>query len=282
MERATGPRDDRVLRLTTGVCWTIVPFLLLAFAVLYPAPARTRHLFAWDIKATMTAMTLASAYLGGAYFFVRAGLASRWHTIKAGFLPVALFATILGVTTFVRWRLFAHDRVAFWLWVVLYVVAPFLVAAVWWRNRRFDAPVAAADLLLPVGVARAVAVVGALAVVTGAALVLFPAWAASVWPWPLTPLTSPVMGAVLCLGSAATGAWFERRWSSARLPFQVAGVMLALMVVAGARAHGEWFAHRPLAGFVEVGFVVALVAAVALYVRMERESRTLGAAPAAS
>lgn len=280
MDGGTRPRDDRVLRLTTGVCWTIVPFLLLAFAVLYPAPAATRHLFAWDIKATMTAMTLASAYLGGAYFFVRAALSSRWHTIKAGFPPVALFATILGVTTFVRWGSFAHARVAFWLWVALYVVAPFLIAVVWWRNRRFDAPAVASDVLLPVGVARGIAALGVLAVVTGAALVLFPTWAASVWPWPLTPLTSPVMGAVLCLGSAAIGALVERRWSSARLPFQVAGVMLALMVVAGVRAHGEWFAHRALSWLVEVGFVVALVAAVVLYVRMERESRALVVAPA--
>jgi hypothetical protein len=194
---------------------------------------------------------------------------------------VVLFAAILGVTTFVRWDLFKHGRVAFWLWLALYVVAPFLIAAVWWRNRRFDAPASTDDLLLPTNIARAIAAIGVLAVVTGASLVLFPTWAASVWPWPLTKLTSPVMGAVLCFGAAAIGALRERRWSSARLPFQVAGVMLALMVVAEARAHREWLPHRPLTGLVEVGFVVTLLVAAVLYVRMERESHVPVAQPAA-
>ncbi|MDM7855507.1 hypothetical protein [Cellulomonas alba] len=273
MDDAPVPRDDRVLRLTSGVSWAIVPFLLLAFAVLYPDPAGTRHLFAWDIASRMTAMTLASAYLGGAYYFVRAGLARRWHTIKAGFPPVALFATILGVTTFVRWDTFAHGRVAFWLWVLLYVVAPFLIAVVWWRNRRFDVPAAPGEPVLPEAAALFIGAVGVLAVVTGGVLVLFPRYAASVWPWPLTPLTSPVMGAVLCLGSAATGAFVERRWSSARLPFQVAGVMLALMVVAAFRARDEWRGDRPLSWLFAVGFVATLVLGAALYLRMERVSR---------
>lgn len=33
-------------------------------------------------------MILASVYLGGAYFFLRAATAKQWHTVKGGFVPV--------------------------------------------------------------------------------------------------------------------------------------------------------------------------------------------------
>jgi hypothetical protein len=52
-----------------------VPFLVVAFAVLYPWPGDTDRLFAWHIRPMITAMVLGSAYLGGAYFFVCAARA---------------------------------------------------------------------------------------------------------------------------------------------------------------------------------------------------------------
>ena len=60
--------DDRVLPLTRGVAYAIVPFLVVAFAVLYPWPSDTDRLFAWPIRPMITAMVLGSAYLGGAWF----------------------------------------------------------------------------------------------------------------------------------------------------------------------------------------------------------------------
>jgi hypothetical protein len=81
--------DDRVLPLTRGIAAAIVPFLVVAFVVLYLWPGDTDRLFAWPIRPTMTAMVLGSAYLGGAYFFVCAARARSWHAVKAGFVPVA-------------------------------------------------------------------------------------------------------------------------------------------------------------------------------------------------
>ena len=56
-------RDDRVLPQTRALALFIVPFLLVAFVILYVFPDDTGRLFAWTIKPTMTAMVLASAYL---------------------------------------------------------------------------------------------------------------------------------------------------------------------------------------------------------------------------
>ncbi|WP_426595559.1 hypothetical protein ACPPVS_08220 [Cellulomonas sp. McL0617] len=264
--------DDRVLRATRVVSIVIVPFLLLAWAVLYPWPSDTGRLFAWTIKAHLSAMVLGSAYLGGAYFFVRAAGASGWHTIKAGFPPVGLFATLMGVATLLHWETFVHGHVAFWLWVLLYFTTPFLIAWVWWRNRVHDAPAAADDLRLPGAAAAVIAGVGGLALVTGLFLFVAPATAVSIWPWPLTPLTARVMGAVFCLGSAGLGAIREQRWSSARIPVQVALVMLVLLVVAGVRGRSSLDPARPLTWLFVVGFVGLTLSTAALYVRMERRS----------
>jgi len=81
-------RDDRVLPSTRVLSAIIVPFLVLAFAVLFPWPGDTGRLFAWAIKPTMSSMVLGSVYLGGAYFFVRVVRCPQWHTVAGGFLSV--------------------------------------------------------------------------------------------------------------------------------------------------------------------------------------------------
>ena len=65
------PRDDRVLPATRALAVVLVPILLTAFVILYGFPADTGRLFAWTIRPDLTPMVLASAYLGGAWFFVR-------------------------------------------------------------------------------------------------------------------------------------------------------------------------------------------------------------------
>jgi hypothetical protein len=266
-------RDDRVLPLTRAVAYAIVPFLVVAFAVLYPVPGDTQHLFAWHILPTLTPMVLGSAYLGGAYFFLRAGQARTWSAVKAGFVPVAVFASLMGIATIIHWDKFNHRHVAFWLWALLYFTTPFLIFWVWWRNRRLDPAFDESTVdgpLLPLTAARATAAVGGLALAVGLFLFVAPSAAIRIWPWTLTPLTARVMGAVFCLGLAGIGALFDRRWSSARLPFQVALIMLVLMIVAGLRAYAQFDAANPLTWMFAAGFVGLTVAIAVLYRRMER------------
>ena len=86
----------------------------------------------------MTPMILGAVYLGGAYFFVRAATAARWHWVKAGFLPIMIFATLMGIATILHWDRFNHSHDAFILWATIYFIAPFLVLWVWLRNRIAD------------------------------------------------------------------------------------------------------------------------------------------------
>jgi hypothetical protein len=268
-----GTHDDHVLRTTQVVSAVIIPFLLLAFAVLYGWPGDTGRLFAWPIKPPLTAMLLGSVYLGGAYFFARVVRAARWHTIKAGFPPVATFATLMGIATILHWGKFTHSHLAFWLWVALYFTTPFLIAGVWLANRRFEDRPTGDEVVVPEPLARLIGGIGVLAVGMGVFLFLFPQLAIDIWPWTLTPLTARVMGAIFALGLAAVGAFTERRWSAYRLMVQVEIVMLVLILVAGVRAAADWDPANVLTWLFAAGFVGVLVASIGMYVRMEGHAR---------
>ncbi len=51
-------RDDRVLPATRALSIAIIPFLVVAFVVLFLYPDDTERLFAWPIRPRMTPMVL--------------------------------------------------------------------------------------------------------------------------------------------------------------------------------------------------------------------------------
>jgi hypothetical protein len=268
------PRDDRVLRSTRYVAAFIMPFLVVAFVVLFPWPSDVARLFAWPIKPSISPMILGSIYIGGAYFFFRVVRASQWHTVAGGFLPVGTFASLMGITTILHWDKFIHDRLAFWLWAGLYFTTPFIIFTVFVVNQRRSNRSADGELLMPQLAALLIGVGRFCAIGMSAFMYLFPQHAIDSWPWKLTPLTARMLSAIFALGIAGLGAFRDRRWSSARVLLQVAGVMFALIFVAGIRAHSEFNNSRPLMWLFAIGFGATVIAGTALYIAMESHRRS--------
>jgi hypothetical protein len=263
-EAVPSTRDDRVLPYTRTLSAVIVPFLVGAWVILYLFPDDTKRLFAWTIRPTMTPMVLASAYLGGAYFFVRVVRERHWHAVKTGFLAVTLFAALLGVATILHWDKFNHRHVTFWIWVVLYFTTPFLVLGGWLANRR-HAPLPSPEEPRLGRTARfVIALVGMVALLQGALMFVDPPLELRYWPWLLTPLTCRVLGAVFCLGVAGIAVLADPRWTSVKLMVQVAMLMIALILIAAARAVAEFDTHQPLTWMLLSGFVAILVGAAYL------------------
>ena len=264
-----------MLPATRALSAFIIPFLVVAFVVLYGVPDDTDKWFAWTIKPAMTPMMLGAVYLGGAYFFVRAFRATAWHTVKAGFVAVGSFASLMGVATILHWDRFNHDHVAFWLWGGLYFTTPFLVWGVWAANRRRDSVAGPGDLLLPPAARTIMAGTGALAVVAGAYLFLLPSQAIETWPWTITPLTSRVLGAIFVLGVAGLGVLTDARWTAARIMLQVQVFMLSLILLAAVRAHDDFDGGSALTWLLLGGFVAATASAALLLVTMDNRRRLL-------
>jgi hypothetical protein len=248
---------------------------VLAFIVLFGFPRQTGRLFAWTISSTMTSMTLASAYLGGAYFFGRASREKRWNVVQAGFASVALFATLLGVTTIMHWDKFNHRRVAFWLWAGLYFTTPFLVVLCWLANQRVAAPPAPNEVRIGRLPRWTIVIVGMLALVQGLVMFIAPAVVIPVWPWMLTPLTCRVVGSIFCLGSAGIMAVLDPRWSTLRLMFRVELVMITFILISAVRARTELDPGKPLSWLLLVGFVGVFLGSLYLSWTMAHRFRHL-------
>ena len=253
MKTSAGPTaDDRVLVYTRVVSLCIVPFLVAGFVILYLFPQHTARLWAWPLHPTMTAMVLASAYLGGATSSSGqpssddgtssrpascqsrcsrrssvsrrccSGTSSPMTTPPSGSGPPSSFT------------------------------APLLVLGAWLANRRYADP-ASGDLVAP-AVRAAVTAIGVLALIQGAAMFISPSTFLDVWPWTLTPLSCRTLAAVCCLGGAGIGIWSDPRWSTLRRMLEVEILMVGSILLATLRAHDQLDSSKPLAWPLLVGF----------------------------
>ncbi|MBA3871287.1 MAG: hypothetical protein ABI970_16665 [Chloroflexota bacterium] len=274
-------RDDRVYRETRWLSAIIIPFLLVAFYILFLRPTETKTLFAWEIKPTMTAMMLASAYIGGAYFFARALFAKKWHWIALGFLPVTAFASAMCVATILHWDRFIHENISFVVWVALYFTTPFLVIATWFRNRRTDPGTPDAhDILFPQPVRYAVGALGVVTLLISLLLFISPNLMISVWPWTLTPLTARVVGGMFALpGVLGLYMAIDGRWSSSRITLESQIVSIAFILLAAVLSWSNFNPSSPATWLFVGGMAFLLVALPILYytmqMRLKREASTM-------
>jgi hypothetical protein len=269
---------DQVYRPTRWLAIFIIPFLVVASAILLIWPGDTGRLFAWPIKPPMTAMMLGSAYMGGIYFFVRVVMARQWHTIKVGFLPVATFAGLLCIATVLHWDKFTHGHISFITWASIYFVTPFLVFAAWWFNRVIDpGRPDAGDRLIPRPLRWLVGVAGVIEVVVGLLLFFVPAWMITIWPWTLTLLTARVVGAMVTLpGIAQIGMALDPRWSSAKVGVESQAFSLLFILVSAARAWSNFNLSNAGTYLFVGGLGGLLVFLAGLYLWMQSRPTTAG------
>jgi hypothetical protein len=259
-------RDDRVFRETRLLGAVIVPFLVVAFALLYFFPDDTRHWFAWDVQPTITPLVMGAGYIAGAYFFVRVALESRWHRIHVGFLPVTAFTLFMAIGTFSHLDRFATDHVAFWIWVGLYVTTPVLVPLAWWRNRATDPGTPEpGEPPLPGFVRPLLLAVGGLQSAIALVLLLMPSTMIEHWPWLLTPLTAQTLGGWFALpGVTALIMGLDGRWSAIRITLESQLIGLALILLGTFRAWEDVDTSNPIAPLFVAGIAVLFAALLAL------------------
>jgi hypothetical protein len=270
-------QDGRILPATHWASLVIFIILVPAAIVLWLRPGSTADEWSWAIKPSLSAIFLGSGYAAGAYFFMRTFLASRWPPSSAGVFGAAFFAALMLIATLLHWDKFNHGdaptvaAIAFYGWVGVYILSPFAVGALWLANRRTDSGVPeAGEPLVPDGarLAARVFAVGAF----GAAIVFFafPNTAIDLWPWPLTPLTSRVIGALTAqVGSGALLLSADPRWGSWRLIVQTVWVAVALLLVGAIRYWDEFDTGNVMTYLYVGGLAAQALALAALYRRME-------------
>jgi hypothetical protein len=221
-------------------------FSLVAGAVLTFLATKTDRYFAWTIKVPVTATFLGAGYLAAVVTLVPTYRTKEWPRVRS--VPImgfTLTATTLLVTL---WHLDqfhlgtgpATARAAAWSWLVVYVLIPVLLAAVFVAQERSAQDRGRATREPLVARMRAALLVqAATTTIIGAGLVFWPGAFARVWPWPLPPVSAGATGAWLL--TIAAGSWWalwEDDWT--RFRATVPGVFVFLgVVVAGAARYPD-------------------------------------------
>jgi len=267
-------RDDRVLQQTRWLAAFIVPFLLVAFGLLYFFPGSTKDYFAWEIHPDITPLIMGAGYIAGAYFFARVYMEQRFHRVHIGFLPVTAFTIFMAIGSFNHLDRFIQENVAFWIWMGLYVTTPILVPLAWWANRRIDPGTPEpGEMRLPPGVRNLLIGAGAVQVLVALVLLLSPSTMIDAWPWTLTPLTAQTLGGWFALpGITGIMMGLDGRPSAIRITLQSQAIGLALILLAAARDWGSFDTDNALTYVFVLGLGGLLVGLLALEVYMRRLS----------
>jgi hypothetical protein len=278
-------RDDRIFPEIKPIAAFIVAVLIAAVAILYLVPDRTKDFFAWEIKPTMTPMLMGAGYLSGAWFFIRAIMSKQWHHFGNGFLAITTFTWFMGIATLLHLDKFTPGHISFYAWFILYVVTPFLVPFLWWRNRVTDPGTPDPDdVVVPPMVRQFALITGVVLLAIALLVFIFADFVATksaaapngmnIWPWNTSPLTARVIGGWFALpGVVGLIVSREPRWSAWRILIESQLIALVLILVAAARAWGEFHQDNPLTWVFILGIAGLLTGAGALYFTMEARRR---------
>jgi hypothetical protein len=264
------PRDAAPTSAGLRRLLLVAAFLVfLAGLQLFVFPRRTADWFAWTIEPPMTAVFLGAAYWSSAVLEIAGALAPGWHRARLAVGSVFVFTTLTLVVTLVhldRFHLGAEHpssaRAVTWGWLAIYAAVPVLMLVI--GGRELGRARSGAGRLVTRGLPAALrGLLLALALVlvgTGVLLLLAPSTSATLWSWPLTPLTARAVGAWLVgLGWAAGHAGLVDD-ADAVGPVGLTGATFVVLQAVALVRHGGDLVMAPAAVAYGVGLLAIGVA----------------------
>ncbi len=274
----TNVRNDRVLPEVRWIAPPVLFLLLLAISTVYIVPERTIQNWAWKIDLPINGFAIGAGYLMGMWFFLRVLFARRWHWIAAGFPAIVSFTLSMLLATFVHWDRFLPDRMAYWLWIIFYIITPPLVALLWWRNRMTDpGPGATDEIHVPMLIRRAFGIGGGLILLFSILAFIFPSLLIDSFTWPLTDFSAQLMAGWLSIaGVGGITLALEPRWSGWRVLLEAAYVGIIFFVLALPRGWGDLLLSRPTTWLMLIGLAGIVVGFPIFYLMMGRNKLLKG------
>jgi hypothetical protein len=259
---AAGTRQT-LHRLRVGLLVIAAVISLLGLS-LFVFPSKTDTLFAWTIKVPLTAAFLGASYWASTTLALCCAAERDWVAARAFAAPYLIAGIVLLVVTFVHIDLFHMDDVTGWLWLVLYAAFPGSMIVLLTQQMRVPGTDPPRTGPIPAPFVAIYFLQAAVMVPLGIALVIAPTDAASLWPWPLTPLTGRAVGTfVLAQGVLMLTVCRERAWGRVRPAMMQYVVLGALHLVAVAR-FSDTFDWGDPAAWLYLGFIVG-IAVTAVY-----------------
>jgi hypothetical protein len=238
LEDSPSPRVKEVTSGARSLVTIAGVLVFLAGVQLFVFSEKTASYFAWTIDVPLTAAFLGASYWGSAWLQWASARERAWANARPAVPTAFVFTTLTLVATLLHLELFhlgasfaLGTRVVTWIWIAVYAAVPPIMAIVVWRQRRAPGGDPARSRPLPAWMRTVMAVHAAGLLSIGTALFVAPERFASLWPWPLTPLTGRAVAAwTLSIGVAAAWAVFENDLRRVRA---AAGAYVALAVLQG-------------------------------------------------
>lgn len=198
----------------------IASFLVLSVgSSLYLLSEKTDMYFSWTINQPLTAAFLGAGYLASFVTELLAARESIWARARIAVPGVLAFTILTSVVTFIHLEKFHFDSPAFitvagtWVWLLIYITVPIALGILWALQTRQPGIDPPRGITLPMGMRVTLIVQGAVMVIFGVAMLLFPEMTIPLWPWKLSALTSRAIGAWgVGIGVIATHAAWENDW----------------------------------------------------------------------
>jgi hypothetical protein len=238
---------------------------LPAFVVLSIAAAHTDHWFVWTIHPAANARVLAAMYGNAFLLALLAWRARAWPRMRSAMVvvvPFSIAATIVTLVTLDPFLEHPHYELVYWLvnYSTLFVAAPLAFVAnehrAGGRLPRTD-PLASAPRL-------AFVLAGTALVFFGVTLLFELSWTMRIWPFPITPLVSRILGVWFCsLGAAYLWSAWDGDRDRAR-PIVLQAPLTAVLLAIVPLIHHEDVrsdAAAALAAYLGLAVLVGLVAA---------------------
>jgi hypothetical protein len=222
--------------------------VFLAGFQLFVFTGRTGTYFAWTIATPLAAAFLGAGYWASFGIEALAGRQRAWANARITVPTVLVFTVLTLVATLLHLDKFhlgsefsAPTRAVTWAWIAIYALVPVLMAIIWVVQARRPGTDPPRTRPLPGWLYGLLAVQAVVLLAAGITLFARPGDAASLWPWPLTPLLARATGAwLISLGVAAAHALLER--DARRLRPAAAGYLLLVLfqLIALARYPGQF------------------------------------------
>jgi MFS family permease len=257
----------RALPATRAVLATFAVLSTLALISLFFFSDRTNEWFAWTIAPPLSAAFFGACFGSTLVVEILSLRQAAWAPIRLNALAIFVFASLTLAATLIHLDKFHlqgdnaatfQAQAAAWFWLVVYIVVPLALPVLMVLQERAPGADRPDRWPVPPTLRGALGLESAVLLVVGIALFAVPTTAATLWPWPLTPLVAQVTGAWLVAFGLVSGvtavAGDLGRQRSATIAYTVLG---ALVLIATVRFRDTVAWDRP-AGWIYLAMAVAI------------------------
>lgn len=186
---------------------------------LYLLSGQTETYFSWTINPPLTAAFLGAGYLASFLLEFLSAKETTWARARTAVPAVWVFTTLTLIVTLVHLDRFHFNAPNFitvagtWVWLAVYLSVPVAMGLLWVHQARQPGAEPPRIAPLPAWLRILLAVQGAIMLLLGIIMLLFPEAIIPYWPWQLSPLTCRAIGAWgVGIGIIAAEAAWENDW----------------------------------------------------------------------